>query len=115
MPLLSALVAVISWFSLALLVNLYWPTPFSFQLFLFFFFMAIFSTVTPVYFFIGERFPSLQRRKGLWPPARRGFFTAFLLSTLAFLKVLTALTSVIAMLLVGTLLVLELYFSIFVD
>lgn len=115
MPSLSATIAVTSWLSLALLVNLYWPTPLSFRLFLFLFFMAIFSTVTPFYFFLGERFPSLQRRKGVWPPARRGFFTALLLSTFAFLKAFAALTSVIAILLAGTLLVLELYFSIFVD
>lgn len=115
MPWLSALIAVTSWFSLVLLVNLCWPNPFSFRLFLFLLFMAVFSTVTPIYFFLGERFPSLQRRKGLWPPARRGFFTALLLSTFAFLKAFAALTSVIAMLLAGALLVLELYFSIFVD
>ncbi len=115
MPLLSALVAVASWSALVLLINLYWPSPFSFQLFLFLLFMAVFSTVTPFYYFLGIKFPSLQRRRGLWPPARRGFLTAFLLLTFALLRALMALTAVVAVLLAGALLILELYFSIFVD
>lgn len=115
MPLLSALVAVACWSSLVLMVNLYWPTPFYFQLFLFLLFMAVFSTVTPIYYLLGVRFPFLQRRQGFWPPARRGFFTAFLILTFALLKALMSLTGVVAVLLAGTLLILELYFSIFVD
>ncbi|MCS7287341.1 MAG: hypothetical protein RMK30_05115 [Anaerolineae bacterium] len=115
MPLLSALVAVTCWLCLFLLVNLYWPTPFTFQLFLFLLFMAVFSTVTPFYHSIGMRFPFLQRRKGLWPPVRRGFLTALLFSSFAFLKAFTALTIAVALLLAGMLLILELYFSIFVD
>jgi len=115
MALLSALVAVTSWLSLVLLVNLYWPTPFFFQLFLFLLFMAVFSTITPIYYHLGLRFPFLQRRKGLWPPVRRGFLTAILALTFAFLRALAALTLVVAMLLAGTLFILELFFSIFVD
>ena len=115
MPLLSALIAAVSWSCLVLLVNLAWPTPLTFQLFLFLLFMAVFSTVTPLYYLLSLRFPSIQKRRGLWPPVRRGFFTASLFLTFALLRALMSLTLVVAVLLASALLILELYFSIFVD
>lgn len=108
-------IALLDWLCVVLMLNYVWPNPLSFQVFLFLVFMGIFASATPIYYHLGLRFPRLQPRKGIWPPVRRGFITAFYSFSCLLLKVMQAINGIIALLLLGIFVMLELLFTVLID
>ena len=108
-------IALLDWLALFWLINRVWPSPVSLQIFFFLLFMGIFTTSVPLYYHLGLRFRGFQRRKGIWPPVRRGFLTALYGLSCALMAVMRAISGVIVVLMLGILALLELFFSVFVD
>lgn len=108
-------IALLDWAILFWLINRVWPSSVSLQLFFLLLFMGIFTATVPFYYHLGVRFRGFQRREGVWPPVRRGFFTALYGLSCVLMSVMRTISGVIIVLMLGILVALELFFSIFVD
>jgi len=113
--LILLILAVLNWLVLLLFLNFVQPSPSAVIIFFLLLFSAILTTSAPINYYLIRRFPILKTREGHWPPLRRSVFIALYGFLCFWLRFLRAFDWLLALLVLGMMASLELFFSLFVD